>query len=74
MNIELIDGILNNITAINQRNFTHVTNTHINRLLSNYSKYKSEGDLFALNETTNNTTLDFLVSDWSRKYIGNSIC
>ncbi|EKM5716331.1 thymidylate synthase [Enterobacter cloacae] len=74
MNIELIDGILNNIAAINQRNFTDITNTHVNRLLSNYSKYKSEGDLFALNETTNNTTLDFLVSDWSRKYIGNSIC
>lgn len=67
--IELINGILNNIDNINQRSFSHITNTHINRLLSNYEKYKTKSEPSVLNRTTENTTLDFLVSDWSRKFL-----
>ncbi|WP_229618330.1 thymidylate synthase [Vibrio parahaemolyticus] len=67
--VELPYAIVDNIENINQRKFTSITDSSLRKAMLTYSTYKSEGGNEVFETDTGSKLLNFLISDWSIRYV-----
>ncbi|PKI11184.1 thymidylate synthase [Shewanella sp. 11B5] len=69
--VGLVYSILTEADKINQKCFGSMTDKSLAKIFTSYSQFKSDKDLSGFVRKTGNPILDFLVSDWLKKYAKN---